>query len=200
MFRTVRSRLRDWWRSGPVGSAVRSLKRCTFHWAIWLASTSNCWVNSVKGLLALHGCQRRFGVESQRVVPAGSLAHRFSCWAAIQTAVRETPHVSRCPNFPSQLSGEGRGRCRRRLPRQMDGDGHSSRSSSGGSHRRSHPSSRSATPLMPASAGSCTHGLKHQTFEWTHHQRLRYGSRLAEMQNSSGPLTRPILRRGQVLS
>jgi hypothetical protein len=38
------------------------------------------------------------------VVPAGSLAHRFSCSAAILAEVRQKLHLSRCPNFPSQLS------------------------------------------------------------------------------------------------
>src|SRR5215211_5369571 len=35
-----------------------------------------------QGLLAFKSGQGHFGLESRRVVPAGSLAHRFSCSAA----------------------------------------------------------------------------------------------------------------------
>jgi hypothetical protein len=35
--------------------------------------------------------------------------------------------------------------------------------------------------------------LEHRTFKWTHHRRLRDGSRIAEMQNSSDPTSRPML-------
>jgi hypothetical protein len=38
------------------------------------------------------------------VIAARSLAHRFSCSAAILAAVRQKLHLSRCPNFPSRLS------------------------------------------------------------------------------------------------
>jgi hypothetical protein len=37
------------------------------------------------------------------VVPARSLAHRFSCSAAILAALRRKLHLSHCSNFPSQL-------------------------------------------------------------------------------------------------
>src|SRR5215208_2661392 len=57
-----------------------------------------------QGLLALHGGQGHFGLESRRVVPAGSLAHHFSCLAAILAALRQKFHSSCCANFPSQLS------------------------------------------------------------------------------------------------
>src|ERR687898_32109 len=56
-----------------------------------------------QGLLAFHGGQGHFGLESRRVVPAGSLAHCFSCSAAIVAALRQKLHLSRCPNFPRQL-------------------------------------------------------------------------------------------------
>jgi hypothetical protein len=35
--------------------------------------------------------------------------------------------------------------------------------------------------------------LEHRTFKWTHHQRLRHGSRVAEMQNLSDLTSRPML-------
>src|SRR5215218_10195671 len=56
-----------------------------------------------QGLLALHSGQGHFGLESRRVIAARSLAHRFSCSAAILAAVRQKLHLSRCPNFPSRL-------------------------------------------------------------------------------------------------
>jgi hypothetical protein len=56
-----------------------------------------------QGLLTLHGGKGYFGLESRRVVPAGSLAHRLSCSAAILATVRQKLHLSLCSNFPSQL-------------------------------------------------------------------------------------------------
>src|SRR5215212_11674478 len=56
-----------------------------------------------EGLLAFHGGQGHFGLKSRRVVPAGSLAHRLSCSAAILAALRQKLHLSHRPNFPSQL-------------------------------------------------------------------------------------------------
>jgi Ca2+-binding RTX toxin-like protein len=40
------------------------------------------------------------------VIAAGSLDHRFSCSAAILAALRQKLHLSRCPNFPSQLCAD----------------------------------------------------------------------------------------------
>jgi hypothetical protein len=56
-----------------------------------------------ESFVALYGSQGHFGLESRRVVPARSLAHCFSCSAAILAAVRQKLHLSRCPNSPSQL-------------------------------------------------------------------------------------------------
>lgn len=56
-----------------------------------------------EGLVALHGGQGHFGLESWRVVPARSLAHGFSCSAAILAVLRQKLHLARCPNSPSQL-------------------------------------------------------------------------------------------------
>src|SRR5919112_2546433 len=56
-----------------------------------------------QGLLAFKSGQGHFGLESRRVVPAGSLAYCFSCSAAIVAALRQKLYLSRCPNFPSQL-------------------------------------------------------------------------------------------------
>src|SRR5687768_12940071 len=54
-------------------------------------------------LVASDGGQSHLRLESRCVVPARSFGHRLSWSPAILAVVRQKLHLSRCPDFPSQL-------------------------------------------------------------------------------------------------
>jgi hypothetical protein len=66
-------------------------------------------------LVALYGGQSHLRLEGRGVVPAGSFGYRLSWSPAILAVVRQKLHLSRCSDFPRQLSAPRSRSCSRRV-------------------------------------------------------------------------------------